>query len=698
MKKIYLAILIAVLVISAIPQFVNAQQTDWCLSEILFQQNAAKDPSLLLKREQDEIMTQKYISDHANQKTASVVRIIPVVFHVIHEGGAENISMAQILDQMDILNKDYRRLNADTVNTPAVFQSLGADCQIEFRLAQLDPNGNCTDGITRRFSHLTNDARDNIKAFDYWPSNKYLNMWVVKSILNTSGVNGIIIGYAQFPGGTATTDGVVLKYDWTGSIGAAAANGGMGRTATHEVGHWLNLRHIWGDATCGNDLVFDTPVQNVNFSTCPTWPKIDAACGNAPNGALFPDYMDYTNGSCQNIFSIGQSQRMDAALVNPLWTRKDLHTAANLIATGTDGTPPVTCTPVADFVTETKLICAGTTLSFEDGSWNGDPTTWTWTFQGGSPPNATTQNVAVLYSTPGTYDVTLTVTNSAGTNTKTAVGMVVVSPASGVIGTLPFQEGFESITVPGNDWFVYNDVGNTWEQTSVAAHTGFTSMRINNYSGNPTNSRDNLITTSFDLTNVSGTSLTFWRAFAYRSNSSEDYLKVYASTTCGQIWTLRYTKTGIALGTAGLLSSNFVPSALQWDKDTVNLASTAVSGHPGVRFKFEYFQDTGNNIYLDDINLNGVVGMNELLAEQLNFEVYPNPAHTKANVSFALIEKSFIRLQIYDVTGRQVSTLDEQNLDAGEYQYDVDGNLDNGIYYIRLSIGDHSTVKKLVLY
>ncbi|MEP7171194.1 MAG: zinc metalloprotease, partial [Bacteroidota bacterium] len=310
MKKNYLALLFAGLIAYAIPTNVTAQQTDWCLSETLFQQKAAQDPSVRLNREQLDRETEQYVSKHQNQnpnqKSTSVVKIIPVVFHIIHEGGSENISEAQIIDQLDSLNKDFRRQNADTVDTPAPFKPLAADCEIEFRLAQLDPNGNCTNGITRHFSHLTNDARDNIKSFDYWPSNKYLNIWVVKTIENTQATSGFIIGYAQFPGGSALTDGVVLKYDWVGSIGTAASNGGYGRTAPHEVGHWLNLRHIWGDATCGSDLVADTPTQNVNQSNCPNFPKIDTQCNNGPNGAMFTDYMDYTNDGCINLFTEGQ--------------------------------------------------------------------------------------------------------------------------------------------------------------------------------------------------------------------------------------------------------------------------------------------------------------------------------------------------------------------------------------------------------
>ncbi|MFI5218300.1 MAG: PKD domain-containing protein [Bacteroidia bacterium] len=693
MKKFTL--FVAGIIITLIPAF--AQQFEPCITEILFQEKAKLDPSLLQNREMLERETEKYVNNNPQQKITGVVKTIPVVFHVIHEGGTENISKAQLLNQLDIMNADYRRLNADTVDTPVPFKPLAADANIEFRLAQLDPVGNCTDGITRTFSHLTNNARDNVKALIYWPSNKYLNIWVVKTIENTSGTPGIILGYAQFPGGGSLTDGIVLKSDYVGSIGTAVGSGFNGRTATHEAGHWFNLRHIWGDATCGSDLVADTPVQNVNFSTCPNFPKIDAACGNAPNGAMFTDYMDYTLGNCENMFSNGQSIRMNAALSSPVSGRNNLWTTANLIATGTDGTPPVICTPIADFNSETKMICQGTTLSFVDGSWNGDPVTWDWQFPGGTPGNSTSQNPSIQYNTPGIWDVTLTVTNSAGTDAKTATGMIIVSSTGAAIFSYPFNEGFEGGSIP-NDWFVNNENPNTntWEQTTTAAHTGSNSVRIYNYSGN-VNGIDAFITTSFNLSYVTQTKMIFWRAFAHRSSATTDQLKVYSSTSCGQLWSLRYTKSGTALSTAGLLSSVFIPNASQWDADTVNLSSTSVSTRPNVRFKFEYIQDTGNNIYLDDINLDGIVGVNENIADNFNFNIIPNPAIVKAQITFTLETVNDVSISIHDITGRVVQQMNEKNLLPDTYVYDVTDNLQNGVYFVRLTVGNFSTVKKLVL-
>ncbi|HKR04638.1 MAG TPA: M43 family zinc metalloprotease [Bacteroidia bacterium] len=647
----------------------------------------AKNQALL---EQETAEYSKQMALQGNEKIQGTVYIIPVVFHVLHEWGSENISDAQIIDQVNIFNTDFRKLNADTNLIIPSFTGVAADCEIEFRLAQLDPNGNCTNGIDRIVSSKTNAADDGSKL-NNWPHQKYLNIWTVRTI----GAAGVA-GYAYYPGAANGIDGIVILSDYVGSIGTGSVS--RSRAMTHEVGHYLNLQHVWGNSNnvgvaCGDDNVFDTPITK-GFSFCPQ--PANAAICNPPIIENYQNYMDYSY--CTRMFTTGQKNRMRTALLSSVGLRNNLWTTANLLATGTDGTN-YTCVPVAFFNPSQKFICEGNTISYSDATMNlnGSPVTRLWDFPGGTPATDTSANPVIQYNTPGTYDVSLTVTNSAGTNTKTVTGMVVVSPAIGVMSSYPFSEGFETITVPGNDWYIINEAGTTWEQSGVAAHTGFTSMRIYNYTGNPSGSSDHLITTSFNLSNVTNTQMTFWRAFAYRSNSATDALKIYASSNCGQLWSLRYVKTGTALGTAGLVSSNFTPNSSQWLMDNVNLSTPLVSGKPNVRFKFEYTQDSGNNLYLDDINIIGTVGINEISAEQANFEVYPNPASAKAHISFSLSEKNNVQLKIYDAAGREIRTMVEKSLPAGEYQYEVESTIESGVYFVSLTIGENHTLKKLVL-
>lgn len=701
MKKILLIIAIAITA-----GFSQANAQEKCLTEIMFQEEAAKNPALLKNRQDLEDWTQQYINDqqhnHSANKSAQVNRVIPVVVHVIHFGGPENISKAQILDQIRILNEDYNYLNADSVNTPAVFQPLAGRANIEFRMAQLDPNGNCTDGILRVYSPLTYDARNNVKALSYWPSNNYLNMWIVSSIENSNGSPGQVIGFAQFPGtGPASTDGVVIKHDFMGSIGTAASQGGMGRTATHEVGHWLNLRHIWGDATCGNDLVSDTPTQyEANLSICPAWPYISACAGSAPNGDMFTNYMDYTNGNCQNMFSAGQATRMNAALSSTVSGRSTLWSANNLIATGTDGTPPVLCAPVADFPNRPRYVCEGGFTTFSNASFGGDATSRLWTFAGGTPATDTSANPTVYYNTAGTYDVSLTLTNAAGTSTKTEVGLVTVSPTSITNPVFPMSEGFESGVFPtANNWFMYNtNAGNAWDVNNSAAATGNYSINLYNYQG-ANKGPDEFMTAAFNLSNVTATQLSFKLAYATKNTTSSngDKLIVYYSTNCGQSWTPRYTKAGTTLQTtAASVPSDFLPTPTQWRTEILNLSAASVSTKPNVRFRFEFTYDSGNNIYIDDINLTGTVGVNEINADNSNVVIYPNPSKATTYVDFNMTVGGEVVIDVLDVQGRTVSSF-RDNMSAGDHQYTMNHDLEKGVYMVRISFGDRSVTKRVVI-
>jgi len=248
---------------------------------------------------------------------------IPVVVHVLFRNATENISNAQIDSQIAILNHDFRATNADRTSTPAVFQSLIGDARITFKLATTDPGGNATDGITRTstantsFSSAADDAKHtSAGGEDAWPADRYLNIWTCGNLRSGSGQ--ALLGYAQFPGGPAKTDGVVILHSAFGDTGTAAAPFNLGRTATHEIGHWLNLRHIWGDdgtGCAGSDFVDDTPNQGGgNFGT-PTFPHV--SCGNGPNGDLFMNYMDYVDDVAMFMFTQGQVGRMQAALDGP---------------------------------------------------------------------------------------------------------------------------------------------------------------------------------------------------------------------------------------------------------------------------------------------------------------------------------------------------------------------------------------------
>lgn len=270
-------------------------------------------PDVYSQRQTIEQFTQQYIQNH--KKDSRTLITIPVVVHVVYNLNVQNISDAQINSQILALNKDFRRLNPDFANTPGAFQPLGADCQIEFVLAKRNPNGDSSTGITRTYTATTSfSANNNVKntatgGKSPWPAESYLNIWVCK-------LSGGLLGYGQFPGGPAATDGVVISYKAFGTTGAALPPFNKGRTATHEIGHWLNLYHIWGDdgGSCnGSDVVGDTPNQGAENTGVPVYPKI--SCNNAPFGDMFMNYMDYSDDIAMTMFTIGQKTRMEALFV-----------------------------------------------------------------------------------------------------------------------------------------------------------------------------------------------------------------------------------------------------------------------------------------------------------------------------------------------------------------------------------------------
>jgi hypothetical protein len=239
---------------------------------------------------------------------------INVVVHVIYNTDAQRISDAQIKSQIDVLNADFSAANPDRSQIPSHWANLHEDTGIRFQLASKNPNGKKSAGIVRRKTSKQsfNSAQETMKARNLggsnpWPTDRYLNIWICE-------LSEGLLGYAQFPGGPPNTDGVVILNTAFGTTGSAAAPFNKGRTATHEIGHWLNLRHIWGDTEdcSGSDFVDDTPVQQHPNRNVPTYPVL--SCNNAPHGDMFMNFMDYVDDLAMCMFTKGQVARMHATL------------------------------------------------------------------------------------------------------------------------------------------------------------------------------------------------------------------------------------------------------------------------------------------------------------------------------------------------------------------------------------------------
>jgi PKD repeat protein len=380
----------------------------------------------------------EYAKKHAGERGLTLVTI-PVVVHVVYNSSEQNISYDQIQTQMDVLNRDFRRLNADTANTPAPFKPVAADPMIQFCLAQRDPNGSPSIGITRTYTTVTSFGLDNSVKFnstgghDAWDRDRYLNIWVCN-------LGGSLLGYATFPGGNPAVDGVVIGYLYFGTIGTATPPYHLGRTATHEIGHWLQLYHIWGDdngACWGTDYCEDTPNQGPENYGCPSFPHI--TCSNGPDGDMFMNYMDYTDDGCMNIYTLNQSTRMTSALNGP---RAPILTS--------NGCVPVSGVPIAVFRADSTTIHFGGSVHFSDLS-AGIPTSWNWTFDGGNPSNSNVQNPVITYGTPGLYTVKLIVSNSHGTDSLAKISYIRVLGAPLSSFSLLSPPNLTRITTAPND-------------------------------------------------------------------------------------------------------------------------------------------------------------------------------------------------------------------------------------------------------
>lgn len=614
--------------------------------------------------------------------------VIPVVFHIIHNNGPENIADEQLFDAIRVLNNDFNKLNADWPNVRPEFLDRVADVGIEFRLARKDPQGNCTNGITRTVSTLTYEGDQAMKDLIQWPRNRYLNVWVSAS------ANGAA-GYTYRPGSVnnaPTLDGIVQLHNYTGSIGTASPF--TSRTLTHEVGHWINLAHTWGNSNnaalasnCNeDDGVSDTP-NTIGWTSCNL---NGTSCNSLDN---VENYMDYSY--CSKMFTEGQKTRMLAALNATTAQRNQLWQPSNLAFTGVDG-PGQLC--VARFNTSSRSVCTGTAISFNDVSYH-NVVERTWSFPGGNPSTSTEQDPVVTYNAPGVYPVTLTVSDGINSITSTQEAHIVVLPETGA--PVPVEDGFEEYAIlQDGPWTVVNPDGdNGFTLTTAAAFTGDKSVRLLN-TATMAGTKDELVSSTYDMTGVNSIRIAFRYAFARRNSANEDRLRVYVSNNCGATWSLRQQlRAETNLGTAPITGGTFVPANEgQWAYTEVTNVSNSFHTS-NFRFKFEFESGGGNALYLDDININGSpVSVEELGLTAGVLTVVPNPARQQAQVHFGLERSGAARITLLDVLGRELATVHEGSLAVGEHRLElpVQGR-SSGLYFVRLVQEGRSQVVRFML-
>lgn len=656
------------------------------------------------------------IPQASNSKRATKY-IIPVVFHVIHTNGVENISKAQILDQIRILNEDFTLTNPNRNNIRSIFQGAVANMEIEFRLATIDPVGNCTDGINRIYSSLGTNAPSrgannplavqNI-AGARWPNNMYLNVWVVASINSVGSGIGDIAGYAQFPSTSAgttynSTDGIVCRADCIGSIGT----GNQPRTMTHEVGHYLGLLHPFTDSCKGSDSLDgdfceDTPpvaLYNTN-SNCP-------ANGNSCHND-FPDlidqwenYMDYSRSSCQEMFT-KQQKDIVYNTFEKYEFRKNMVSQANLIATGTATSSAST---LAGFTASARIVCAGKPVTFTDISCKNTVTSRAWTLDGASTPTSTLAAPTVTYANPGFYKVSLTVNNS---NTKTEDNYIQVLPAEAIDKYL--IQTFENPNFQGDEGYTLsNDVGNfvRFARTTSAAFGGSASIVAPISAGNPSGLKYRIYTPKVDLSGYGGSAkFSFMAAYARPNNNTNgpnntpiyETIRVFSSTDCGNTWTKRFDKTGTALFSTPNAALNFVPTdASQWREHVVTLPNS-LQNDKNIMFFLEVEGAGGGPVYIDNINVSQFKTSTSSLTINKELNIFPVPAKNEINLNFEALEAGNSSIEITNALGQVVITQNSNTI-AGEQILNIPfGNtLSSGIYFITLKTGNQVFMNKFIV-
>ncbi|MCU0436596.1 MAG: GEVED domain-containing protein [Raineya sp.] len=630
-----------------------------CHSMEVLEHNKQHDHQLEQKMFQIERVTDNYLQNKANQRVTGVVRI-PVVVHVIYNSAvaAENISDAQIQSQIAVLNEDFRKTNTDVSQVPSLFAPLAVDTEIEFFLATTSPTGTATTGITRKSSTRTSwGTADAMKSTTQggvapWDATRYLNIWVCN-------IGGGILGYAQFPGGSTSTDGVVISPQYFGSSSKGtgfylSAPFDKGRTATHEVGHWLNLRHIWGDANCGNDFVADTPTQQTSNGGCPTFPK--PTCGNTSD--MWMNYMDYTDDRCMYMFSAGQKDRM----------RATFETGGGRTGFVSGTTPPPTCATPASLTTS-SITSTGATLNW------------------GTVSGAASYDVRVRATGATTWTdflgrtgTSLAVTGlTASTNYEWQIRTNCSGSSSAYSSSITFTTTTGTVTPA---YCASRGTNNTYEWIDL--------VRLGSINRTSSRETNGYLNTGLSTNLIRGTSQTVSYSAGFSSTAYTEYWKVYIDwNRDGDFLDAGETVVNRTSSSSATLSSTFtVPSTAALGQTRMRVSMSDASQNSCSTFTYGEVED-----YTINVTATAREDISAQLENPFGVEIYPNPANTIANIKLSGAEGSN-SVQIYDMAGRTVFTASIE----GNNELSVDlSRFEKGLYIINITTDKGVTERKKLL-
>ncbi|GAA0559523.1 M43 family zinc metalloprotease [Chitinophaga japonensis] len=697
----------------------QAQRT--CATEDAIRNKIREFPYLQQQREALELRLQQALSQQQLLRGAAGPDVtIPVVVHIVLPDPSI-VTDAQVASQVAVLNADYTGTNPDTVSVPDAWKELIGNTGITFCLAQRTPDGDPATGIVRvasnhaPFNAGTNAAYE-VKytasgGSDAWDPDRYLNIWVCE-------LSNSYLGVAT-PPGSAFPDaeqGVVVLYSAFGTTGTASAPFNGGRTATHEVGHYFNLRHIWGDddgsgstARCTqDDGVDDTPLQGTRTYGCPSFPQTDICTSTAP-GFMFMNYMDYTDDACMHLFTTGQATRMRFVLDNLRTSLLSsdgclpVNLKANDAGITSISTPQAQIcdpgfTPVVTLKNRGTQTLQSVQISYQvDG---GTPQSFNWT---GSLAALAQTSVALPAGTAGDGSHIITayttlpngVADEAPENDTALDSFRYYTPA-----TLPLAEGFEeSILPPDSSWDLWNpDNSFTWELTRDAARSGSQSIVIRNLGYATNGAIDDLYSPVINVQGYDSVFLFFDVAAAVQSsltavNNPWDSLQVLVTTDCGQTLDSVYGKWGPNLVTRTTpTAEEFIPAASEWRRDSVNLTRFIRFGQ--FRLVFRNISNFENNIYLDNINIVSKT-VNPYLKEQ-GFTVTPNPTSSQVLVTFLTPPEDLDAVALFNTAGQLLARQSASTLDSSNrLTFDL-VNAPNGVYFVTLIYRNRTKTVKII--
>lgn len=684
------------------------QKTGRCATVEVLQSALERNPALKTNFEQSlqEVRQATALRKQSALRENAEPMYVPVVFHIVLQN-PNLVTDAQVLVQLDSLNKDFAGINADSTKIPAAFKALFGKGRIQFKLAQRTPADEPSTGINRYVTTKSSYAyTDNSLKYsaqggaDAWDPDRYLNIWLTN-------ISGGILGYATFPGGSVTAEqGVVVLY--SSLPGGSAAPYNKGRTLTHETGHFFFLYHIWGDddgACSGTDYVDETPNQADETGGCPSGVRTDACTGTAP-GIMYQNFMDYTDDACMVMFTEEQDERMETAFT--------MYRASLLTSNGADpvvlkninaslrsiNTPYRICN--ASFSPSITLRNLGvqvlTSASIFVSVDGGTPvrTQWTGSLASRAAVDVTLSSVTV---NAGRHNLTIYVADPNGaidgelTNDTLTTAIEYYPPVEP-----PLSESFEGNIFPPQGWDIVNPDGYfTWEKVTGIAKTGNGSVVMRNLQYEQNGPKDYLRLPQLNINAADSAFLSFEVAAAVQTglstpNNVWDTLQVLVSTDCGNTYTSLYKKWGSSLVTRRTaVTTSFVPTSTEWRKDSVDL--TAYIGHDPIMLAFLNSSEFENNIYLDDIKVYKLV-INPNLKEK-GILVTPNPTTGALSVQFYPNPTNLKGIAIYDATGKRVMERVIGNNGSTRYDFDLSPYA-NGLYMVRIVFSDRTVVHKVI--